>query len=333
MSSESVEVVACTKALQHSACTSARHLLPSGMAHHQDAPAEPYRPNPKYTPALRGRRVLVTGAARGIGAALTDLLTAHGARVAVAGLEPETLREVAERNGAPWRECDVSDPDQVDDSVAALVGELGGLDIVIANAGIAKQLPIIGGQPGVMEAHLAVNTLGVFYTLRAAGPHISHPSGYALATASLAAAVHLPLLGAYSASKAAVEAIGDSLRLEVKPSGAKVGVAYYSELATDMTSRGFATEAGTRLLGGGTVSGVAPLAAGIKALERGIARRSRAIGAPFWVPAVLPVRAIAQRVVELRPLPELEVSLEIARTEAVDFTTPQPDADRTSRSS
>ena len=285
-------------------------------------------PRPKYTPALRGRRVLITGAARGIGAGLADLLTAHGARVALAGLEPDLLAEVAQRNHAPWRECDVSDPDQVDRAVEELVTELGGLDVVVANAGIAKQLPIIGGQPDVMEAHLRVNTLGVFYTLRAAGPHITHPGGYALATASLAAAVHLPLLGAYSASKAAVEAIGNTFRQEIKPTGAKVGVAYYSELATDMTSRGFDTVAGKKLTGGGTVSGVAPVEAGLRALERGIAKRSRRIAAPGWVPPVVPLRHVAQRVIELKPMPELEESLAIARTEQVDYTTAQPTTSR-----
>lgn len=281
-------------------------------------------PRPKHTPALRGRRVLITGAARGIGAGLADLLTAHGARVALVGLEPDLLREVAARNNAPWRECDVCDPGSVDRAVADLVGELGGLDVVVANAGIARQLPIIGGQPDVMEAHLRVNTLGVFYTLRAAGPHISHPSGYAVATASLAAAVHVPLLGAYSASKAAVEAIGNTFRQEVRPSGAKVGVAYYSELATDMTSRGFDTRAGKRLTGGGTISGVAPLETGLRALERGIAKRSRRIVAPAWVAPVVPLRHLAQRVIELKPLPHLEESLEIARTEQVPYTTEQP---------
>lgn len=279
-------------------------------------------PRPKYTRALRGRRVLITGAARGIGAGLADLLTAHGARVALMGLEPDLLAEVAARNNAPWRECDVADPDAVDRAVDELVIELGGLDIVIANAGIAKQLPIIGGQPDVMEAHLRVNTLGVFYTLRAAGPHISHPSGYALATASLAAAVHLPLLSAYSASKAAVEAIGNTFRQEVRPAGAKVGVAYYAELQTDMTSRGFDTAAADEL--GGTVSGVAPLETGLRALERGIARRSRRIAAPGWARPVVPLRHVAQRVIELKPLPHLEKSLEIARTEQVEYTTEQP---------
>lgn len=279
-------------------------------------------PRPKYTPALRGRRVLITGAARGIGAGLADLLTAHGARVALMGLEPDLLAEVAARNNAPWRECDVADPEAVDRAVDELVTELGGLDIVIANAGIAKQLPIIGGQPDVMEAHLRVNTLGVFYTLRAAGPHISHPSGYALATASLAAAVHLPLLSAYSASKAAVEAIGNTFRQEVRPAGAKVGVAYYAELQTDMTTRGFDTAAADEL--GGTVSGVAPLETGLRALERGIARRSRRIAAPGWARPVVPLRHVAQRVIELKPLPHLEKSLEIARTEQVEYTTEQP---------
>ena len=285
-------------------------------------------PHGRYTPDLRGRRVLITGAARGIGSGLADLLTAHGAHVALLGLEPELLAQVAGRNHAPWRECDVSDPAAVHRAIEELVDDLGGLDVVVANAGIARQLPVIGGQPGVMEAHLRVNTLGVFYTLRSAGPHISHPGGYALATASLAAAVHLPLLSAYSASKAAVEAIGNTFRQEVKPSGARVGVAYYAELDTDMTSRGFDTTAADRL--GGTVSGVAPLETGLRALERGIARRSRRIVAPGWAKTIVPLRHVAQRVIELKPLPHLMESLEIARSERVDYTTAQPGKDRES---
>ena len=136
--------------------------------------------------------------------------------------------------------------------------------------------------------------------------------------------MHLPLLGAYSASKAAVEAIGNTFRQEIKPTGAKVGVAYYSELATDMTSRGFDTVAGKKLTGGGTVSGVAPIESGLRALERGIAKRSRRIAAPGWVPPVVPLRHVAQRVIELKPMPDLEESLEIARTEQVAYTTEQP---------
>ena len=88
----------------------------------------------------------------------------------------------------------------------------------------------MGGDPQVFERTIEVNLLGTYYTLRAAAPHIAHPGGYALAISSLAAAVHPPLLGAYSASKAGVEALADALRIELLHTGARVGVAYFAEL-------------------------------------------------------------------------------------------------------
>lgn len=276
-------------------------------------------------PSLTGRRVLITGAARGIGAAMAERLHARGARVALVGLEPERLERVARRCGdAPWQLCDVADGVQVDRSVAATVQALGGLDVVVANAGVAAQLPIVGGDPRVMERTLEVNVLGVYHTVRAAGPHVSHPGGYALVVSSLAAAVHLPLLGAYSASKAAVEALGDTLRVELAPSGARVGVAYFAELDTDMTHRGFGTQAAAMLTGGGSLTRTTPLDVAIDALERGIARRSRRVVAPAWVAAVLPVRTAAQRVIDLVARRRLEDALAVARRERVELTTPQP---------
>ncbi|WP_106850622.1 SDR family NAD(P)-dependent oxidoreductase [Blastococcus sp. Marseille-P5729] len=274
---------------------------------------------------LQNRRVLITGAARGIGSALARRLHERGAIVALAGLEPELLAATSRSCAdAPWREADVSDSDAISASVDALAAELGGLDVVVANAGIAKQLPIIGGQPGVMEQTMSVNFLGCFYTLRAAGPHISHPGGYALAVSSLAAAVNLPLLGAYSASKAAVEALGNTLRAELKSTGAKAGVAYFAELDTDMTTRGFATEAARSLTGGKTITRVSSLSSGVDALERGIARRSRRIYAPRWIRPIVPLRDIAQRVVDLRSYADLPGALETARHETAEFTTAQP---------
>jgi NAD(P)-dependent dehydrogenase (short-subunit alcohol dehydrogenase family) len=274
---------------------------------------------------LTGRRVFITGAARGIGAALAERLHQRGARVAVAGLEPELLAEVADRcGGAPWTACDVSDQEQVDAAVDRAVGELGGLDVVVANAGIAAQLPMVGGDPDVMRRTLDVNVMGAYLTLRAAGPHISHRQGYAVAVASMGAAVHLPLMGAYSASKAAVEAIGNTLRVELRPSGARVGVAYFAELDTDMTSRGFATEAAARLTGGRTITKVTPLSVGIDALERGIARRSRIIVAPRWAAPGLPLRMALQPLVEVAIQRRLAGALDVARTEQVELTTPQP---------
>ncbi len=202
---------------------------------------------------LAGKRVLITGAARGIGAATAQRLSERGARVVVAGIEPEQLEQVARDCGGIAVPCDVRHRDEVEAAVSAAVDHLGGLDIVIANAGVAAQLPIDGGDPEIFERTIDVNLLGTYYTLRAAAPHISHPGGYALAIASLAAAVHVPLLGAYSASKAGVEALGNSLRVELAATGARVGVAYFGELDTDMTRRGFGTEAAAAITRGPAV--------------------------------------------------------------------------------
>jgi NAD(P)-dependent dehydrogenase (short-subunit alcohol dehydrogenase family) len=277
-------------------------------------------------PELEGRRILITGAARGIGAALAERLHARGARVALAGLEEERLAGVAARcGGAAWTRCNVADRGEVEAAVRASVEALGGLDVVVANAGLAAQLPLVDGDPAVFERTVAVNLLGVYYTLRAAGPHISHRQGYALPIASLAAAAHVPLLGAYSASKAGVEAIGNTLRIELRPYGARVGVAYLAEIDTDMTRRGFGTEAAAKLqpnLRG--FSRVAPLTVAIDALERGIARRARRVVAPAWVAPLLPLRMAVQPLVDRAVQRNLVAALERARTEDAPLTTPQP---------
>jgi NAD(P)-dependent dehydrogenase (short-subunit alcohol dehydrogenase family) len=275
---------------------------------------------------LAGRPVLITGAARGIGSLLARRLHERGARVALVGLEPELLEAVAaECGGAPWFECDVAAREQVDGAVASAVERLGGLDVAVANAGIGAQMTLVHGDAEVWDTTLAVNLTGTYNLVRAAGPHVAHPGGYFLLTASVAAALHLPLMSAYCASKAAVESLGDSLRIELRPSGARVGVAYYAELKTDMTSRGFATKAAARTpLGGRGRLPVHPVEPAIDALERGIRRRSRRIVSPPWVGALLPGRMLAQRLIELAVAPGLGRTLEIARSEKPALTTPQP---------
>ena len=283
----------------------------------------------KPTIPLEGRRVFITGAARGIGAETARRLHARGARVALAGLEPELLAQVAAECGdAPWFECDVTARTQVEDAVAGAVERLGGLDVVVANAGVAAPLPLVGGDPAIFERTIAVNLLGVYYTLRAAGPHISHARGYALPIASLAAAVHAPMLGAYSASKAAVEALGDTLRTELHHTGARVGVAYFAFIDTDMVKRGFETraarQASPRGKGRTTPPGTVPLKAAIDAIERGVERRSRRVTAPRWVDALLPLRMLAQPLADIGARRGLKETLALAREEHAPLTTAQP---------
>jgi NAD(P)-dependent dehydrogenase (short-subunit alcohol dehydrogenase family) len=237
------------------------------------------------------------------------------------------LEQVAAQcGGAPWFECDVADRDAVDRAVAAAVEHLGGLDVAIANAGIGAQMALVDGDAAVWDATIAVNLNGTYNLIRVAGPHVSHAEGYFLVTSSLAAAVHLPLMAAYCASKAAVESLGDSLRMELAPTGARVGVAYYAELDTDMTSRGFATRAAATMpIGGHGRLPVAPVGPAIDAIERGIANRSRRIVSPRWVAAALPVRMLIQRLAERHVRGRIGPALELARSEEAPLTTPQPE--------
>lgn len=277
---------------------------------------------------LAGQRVLITGSARGIGAALAKRLHERGARVALMGLEGDRLACVAAScGGAPWQLCDVGDREQVRSAVTASVEALGGLDVVVANAGIAAQLPLAGGDPEVMERIVRVNVMGVYNTIWASGLHIDHQRGYALLVSSLAAAIHLPLMGAYNASKSAVEALGNTLRVEMRSSGARVGVAYFAELDTDMTRRGFDTRAAKALPATNWIGRVTPLVVAIDALERGIVRRSRRIVVPRWMVGALLFRTVLQRVVDRAAQPGLRNALEIARSENAPLTTPQPDED------
>ncbi|WP_149361714.1 SDR family NAD(P)-dependent oxidoreductase [Lolliginicoccus suaedae] len=285
----------------------------------------------KWQNNLKGQRVLITGGARGLGAALARALTEHGARVALLGIEPDLLEKVAADCAAPWRECDVTDAKAVEACITELVEELGGLDAVIANAGVAAQLPLIGGNPDVFLRTVDVNVIGVYNTIRAAGPHLCHERGYALLVSSLAAAIHLPLLGAYSASKAAVEALGDALRAELRPHGGAVGIAYFGELETEMTERGFGTRAAAELVKNMPMLKVAPVAPAIRALERGIAKRSRVIVSPRHVGPILHSRAITQRIMEVVMRRNALAAIEIARAENAPLTTIQPERPRKNR--
>lgn len=244
--------------------------------------------------------------------------------MALAGIEPDELAKVsAVCMDAPFFDCDVTDLGQVEAAVAGAVEALGGLDVAVANAGVAAQLPLLGGDPAIFQRTMQVNVTGTYHLVRSAGPHLSHARGYLLVTASAAAAVHPPLMGAYSASKAAVEALGDTARIELAPTGCKVGVAYYAQMSTDMVDRGFGTEA-ARSFQNTSMSRVHPVEGAIDALEAGIAKRRRRIVAPAWVEPMLHVRMAAQRLIEVQARSGTTRALEIARDEHAGLTTPQP---------
>lgn len=262
---------------------------------------------------VAGRVVLITGAARGIGAATARELCARGARVSLAGLEPDLLEAVAGElgPGAAWFEADVTDVAALEEAVAGTVERFGAVDVVVANAGVAPVGTVTTLDPAAFERTIEVNLLGVYRTVRAALPHVLERRGYVLPVASLAAALHAPMMAPYAASKAAVEAFADALRVELAPKGVAVGCAYFSFIDTDMVREAQAHPA-TRA--GGLIGGVAPLPAAIAAIVGAIESRGRRAYAPRWVGAALWARGVINPLVGLAATrrPEVREAIRIA---------------------
>jgi NAD(P)-dependent dehydrogenase (short-subunit alcohol dehydrogenase family) len=255
---------------------------------------------------LQGQRVLITGAARGIGAALAEKLASHGARLALVGLEPEIMETVAARCGPGTfvAECDVSDYAAVTTAIDAAAEALGGLDVVVANAGIATGGPLRAQDVRSWERVIEINLNGVMYTDRAALPHLERSRGYVLNIASTAAVLRGPGMSAYCAAKAGVEALTDCLRVEMASLGVQCGVAYFLFLDTDMVNDG---EREMPLLQRAKAempkvfSRTYPLAPAIDELAAAIAERRRRISYPRWFLKTLPIRQLyASRVAERR---------------------------------
>jgi NAD(P)-dependent dehydrogenase (short-subunit alcohol dehydrogenase family) len=242
---------------------------------------------------LRGRTVLVTGAARGIGAETARRAAARGANVALVGLEPDELARVAEQCGANAAlfECDVTDWDALERAVEGTVERFGGIDVVVANAGIAPAGMTRSVDPRAFERTLEVNLMGVWRTVRSCLPHVIERQGYVLVVASLAAAVHGAGMSAYSASKAGAEAFADSLRVEVKRLGVDVGVAYFLFIDTEMARGADAHPTLGDMRGtSGPLGRTYSVSSVGKAVVDGMEQRRRWIVVPGWARALLVLR-------------------------------------------
>ncbi len=183
---------------------------------------------------LRGRTILITGAARGIGAALARAAAARGARVALVGLEPALLREVAREVDGHWYECDVTEQAGLQDAVSSTVQRYGGIDVVVANAGIANLGTVASGPVDALVRTIDVNLSGVIRTVSAALPQVLAAQGHVLIVSSAAAFAAMPGMAAYAASKAGVEQFGNVLRLENRRRGLTVGTAHPIWIDTDL---------------------------------------------------------------------------------------------------
>jgi NAD(P)-dependent dehydrogenase (short-subunit alcohol dehydrogenase family) len=255
---------------------------------------------------LNGKVALVTGGARGIGYETARQIHLRGGSVAVVDLNAGEAREAAERIGerAIGLATDVTDHSAVMQSVAETVERFGGLDVVVANAGIAqaKMATIRGIGTEEWERVFEVDLLGVWRTVRAALPQVVERHGHIVVVSSVYAFANGILNSPYAVAKAGVEAMGRSLRAELMPLGASAGVAYFGWVDTKLVQDGFDQKHGDRMRQNAPdwlLKRIEPAEAGA-AVVRGIEERAPRIFAPKWWRYVSALRGIVNPLLDRR---------------------------------
>jgi short-subunit dehydrogenase len=187
--------------------------------------------------------VLITGASSGIGRALAVELGRRGAAVALLARRAEELAKVAaEVEAAGGRAmqlpADVRDADEVERAARRVVGEWGRVDVLIANAGISAVLPATELNAKDASDIIVVNVVGAINSVAAVIPSmVARGSGHLVAISSLASFRGLPKSSAYSASKAAMSTLFESLRVDLRKSGIYVTTVHPGFIRTPLTAR------------------------------------------------------------------------------------------------
>jgi NAD(P)-dependent dehydrogenase (short-subunit alcohol dehydrogenase family) len=210
-----------------------------------------------------------------------------------------------------WVEADVTDSAALQEAVLAVRDRFGGIDVVVANAGIGAGGLIRSVDPAAFERVLEVNLLGTWRTVRACLPSVIERRGYVLVVASMAAVVHGPGMAAYCASKAGAEAFANSLRIEMHHLGVDVGVCYFSFIDTDLVRASDEHPAfgSLRREVGGAMARTYPLSAAGEAIEEGVLRRARKVVVPRWARWGILARGLLPALAErqaARRVPQME---------------------------
>ena len=265
---------------------------------------------------LRGRVVLVTGAGSGIGAAGAAELLRRGANPVLMDIDPAGLDATRAALGDRVLAVlgDVCDTRDCESAVAAALDRHSRLDVVWANAGIAAFGPLAHTDPGAWARCLEVNVNGVFNTVRAALPAVLKARGQVVVTASAASFSHAPLMSAYAASKAAVEAMCNAWRLELAAHGVSVSAIHAHWVSTPLVAEGALHPAFTRLRA--TMPAfmnreLSPAAAAVLIVD-GIAHRRRRIWVPGWVRWLHALRALLHSPLGERELQRAAPDMEAA---------------------
>jgi len=255
--------------------------------------------------SVNGKVALITGGANGIGAEVARQLHDRGASVVLTDVDEGLLKEVAARIGEDrvlTVVADVRDLSAMQNAVDKGIERFGGIDIVMANAGIGTYGSVLQVDPEAFRTLIDVNVVGVFHTVRATLPSVINRRGYVLIVSSVAAYLALPGLAPYNAAKAGVEHFANALRLEVARLGVDVGSAHMSWIDTPLVRE---SKADLSTVGEMLASLPGPLAKTTSvekcgdAFVKGIEARKRRINCPGWVEVLRWIRPLlATRMVE-----------------------------------
>lgn len=189
---------------------------------------------------LTGRRAIVTGGARGIGLAIARRLVAGGARVVVADLDEAGAKEAAALlgNGNIGVRCDVRSMDDVREAVVRATEALGGIDLLVNNAGIEIAKPITELSEDDFSTILDINVVGTFrFTQAVIGAMAGGGGGSIVNLSSVAGTAGGPLLSAYCASKGAIIRFTESAAIELRQAGIRVNAVCPGLARTEMAER------------------------------------------------------------------------------------------------
>lgn len=173
---------------------------------------------------LEGKVALITGGSSGIGFSTAQLFIAEGAKVVITGRNPDNLAKAVDALGTASTigvVSDAADPAGAEKAAAAAAEAFGGIDIVLANAGISGSTPLGGTDAALFKRILDINVAGAFFTTQAASPHLREGGSVILVGSVLAKAGH-PGYAAYAASKGAVTSMARVLVSELAPRGIRV---------------------------------------------------------------------------------------------------------------
>ena len=180
-------------------------------------------------------RALVTGASRGIGLASARALAGRGARVGMIARGEGELAARAAEIGATAHPADIADADAVAAAVDQFAATAGGLDLLIANAGVLHYAPFAEQPLADAEHMVMVNVLGTIYTVKAALPHMLDAArGQIVVISSGAGLRAFPWGAVYGATKAADRAFAEALRHELSGTGVSVTTVFPGEIATEL---------------------------------------------------------------------------------------------------